>query len=192
MRTPLYILTFLIAFFAVTGILIVLNDQYNNIFKFDFTPRSAVDTSMVKQKIPEKTKVDSLVNKEDSLNIVSKDSLVTGIDSSANSIKTNNLTAKPEINNKPPVLNKEASAISNTQLTQNVNKSKQGDSTYAKWKKATIKIYESMDSKKIAKIILSLTDNEARELIYSMKKKKAAEILSYLNPDEVKRLTRLQ
>jgi len=190
-RTPLYILTFLIAFFAVTGILIVSNDQYNNIFKFDFTPRSAVDTSTVKQKIPEKTKVDSLVNKEDSLNIVSKDSLATGIDSSANSDKTNNLTAKPEINNKP-VINKEALAISNTQLTQNVNKSKQVDSTYAKWKKATIKIYESMDSKKIAKIILSLTDNEARELIYSMKKKKAAEILSYLNPDEVKRLTRLQ
>ncbi len=190
MKTPLYALTFIIAFIAVTGIIIEMNNQYNNIFKFDFTPRSAVDSSAIKQNKLNKAKADSLANKGDSLKIASSDSLGIKVDSVGKADNKNIPVKKTEVT-KPVVLSAGAN-LANTQVTPFINKSKQSDSTYTKWKKATIKLYESMDSKKIAKIILSLTDNEARELIYSMKKKKAAEILSFLNPDDVKRLTRLQ
>jgi len=189
-KTPLYALTFVIAFIAVTGILMEMNNQYNNIFKFDFSPTVEVDSTALKQDKLNKAKADSLANKQDSLSVASSDSLGVKMDSTGNTENTKNVVNKNET--VKPAVNRTEQGLTYKQLTQNINKLKQGDSTYTKWKKATIKIYESMDSKKIAKIILSLTDNEARELIYSMKKKKAAEILSYLTPDDVKRLTRLQ
>jgi Mg/Co/Ni transporter MgtE len=64
------------------------------------------------------------------------------------------------------------------------------DSSYLIWMKQTAKLYESMDPKKAAKIIQSYSDNIARDIIYSMKQKNAAEILSELNPDTANRITR--
>jgi flagellar motility protein MotE (MotC chaperone) len=189
-KTPLYALTFLIAFIAVTGIIMEMNNQYNNIFSFDFSPRKEIDSTAIKQNKLNKAKADSLANKGDSLIVASSDSIGVKVDSVKNVAKINNPVKKNEA--VKPAVSGTVQGLTSTPLTQNTSKLKQGDSTYTKWKKATIKIYESMDSKKIAKIILGLTDNEARELIYSMKKKKAAEILSYLTPDDVKRLTRLQ
>lgn len=187
MKTPLYALTFVIAFIAVTGILIVSNDHYNNIFKFDFRPRAVVDSAMAKEKKLAKAKADSLAHKGDSLHVAQSDSL-----SKADSSTASGYTAPvPDIDLRANTATT-TSGTTNSQMSQNIKKLVKADSSYFKWKKATIKLYESMDSKKLAKIILSLTDNEARELIYSMKKKKAAEILSYLNPDDIKRLTRLQ
>jgi flagellar motility protein MotE (MotC chaperone) len=49
-----------------------------------------------------------------------------------------------------------------------------------------------MDPKDAAKVIQKYSDNEARELIYKMKKNKAAAILSNLNPDFVNRITKVQ
>jgi len=209
LKIPLYILTFLVVFIAVTGLLIVANDQYNNIFKFDFSPRTYIDSTTTKQKnlAKDAAKEDTLKNVVDSLNVAVADSVITNADSTKKiNEKSKELTAR--VSNKPSKIGKiekKATIQSNVnqaavnklntqqvQNQQNILTSKMPDSTYNKWKKATVKIYESMDPKKIAKIITSLSDNEAREIIYSMKKKKAAEILSYLNPDEVKRLTRLQ
>ncbi|NOX17049.1 MAG: hypothetical protein GXO87_02055 [Chlorobi bacterium] len=67
---------------------------------------------------------------------------------------------------------------------------RQKDSSYTAWLKATVKLYESMDSKQAAKLIRNFSDSEARDLIYSMKKKKAAEILSNLSAEKVTILTR--
>jgi flagellar motility protein MotE (MotC chaperone) len=61
---------------------------------------------------------------------------------------------------------------------------------HAEWLKSTIKLYEEMESNKAGKLLSALPDDEARELIYTMKKKKAAEILSSLDTETVKRLTR--
>ncbi|RJP65575.1 MAG: hypothetical protein C4539_13025 [Ignavibacteriales bacterium] len=190
MKTPLYALTFIIAFIAVTGILMEMNNQYNNIFKFDFSTSVKVDSTALKPNKLNKVKADSLAKKVDLLSVASSDSLGVKKDSTGSTENTKNVVNKNET--VKPALSGTGPRSTSTQLTQNISKLKQGDSTYTKWKKATIKIYESMDSKTIAKIILSMTDNEARELIYSMKKKKAAEILSYLTTDDVKRLTRLQ
>jgi flagellar motility protein MotE (MotC chaperone) len=49
-----------------------------------------------------------------------------------------------------------------------------------------------MDTKKAAKIIEGYTDNIAREILFSMKKKKAAEIISELKPEAATRIMNLQ
>ena len=56
------------------------------------------------------------------------------------------------------------------------------DSVYQIWVRNTVKLYESMDSRKAAKIILGYSDNIARDLLLTMKKKKAADIIAELNP----------
>ena len=61
---------------------------------------------------------------------------------------------------------------------------------YNDWIASTVKLYESMDSKQAAKIITNYSDNVARDIIYAMKKKKAAEILSNLNSEQIVKLTR--
>ena len=60
---------------------------------------------------------------------------------------------------------------------------------YNDWIASTVKLYESMDSKQAAKIITNYSDNVARDIIYAMKKKKAAEILSNLNSEQIVKLT---
>jgi flagellar motility protein MotE (MotC chaperone) len=62
------------------------------------------------------------------------------------------------------------------------------DSIYQDWLKQTIKLYENMDTKKVAKIIQGYSDNIARDLILKMKKKKAAEILAEFKPEYVVRI----
>jgi len=76
--------------------------------------------------------------------------------------------------------------------TQKVNTQIKKDSTYNSWMKNSIKLYESMDTKKAAKIIQGYSDNIAREILFSMKKKKAAEIISELKPEAATRIMNLQ
>lgn len=180
----------------------IVNEKVQNVFWLDFSPAqkiTAVSDSSKKYNSADVNKAqDSLIAKKDTLQVLQKDSI---------KIPTKNITAlpekqldkteikKPEVNkvvdqkDKPPVINIPKEKIKEPEI---VLTAKIPDSTFNKWKKATVKIYESMDAKKVAKIIKNLSDNEARELIYSMKKKKAAEILSNLDADTVKRITRLQ
>jgi flagellar motility protein MotE (MotC chaperone) len=193
----LYTLTFIVAFLAVTGLLIIANERFQNIFKFDFSSVKVVasaDTS-AQIKFTENTSVpDTIKRVRDTLAIAPVDT------SNIHKLKVES----PEIAAK----NKQVSDISNNanqavQTVQNIPEEKikplendampkTPDSTYNKWKKATVRIYEAMDARKVAQVLTSLSDSEARELIYSMKKKKAAEILSNLNAESVKKLTRLQ
>ena len=52
------------------------------------------------------------------------------------------------------------------------------DSLHKAWVKNTAKLYESMDTRKAAKIIQGYSDNIVRDLLLTMKRKKAAEILA--------------
>jgi flagellar motility protein MotE (MotC chaperone) len=72
------------------------------------------------------------------------------------------------------------------------NNSTKEDTLYTKWMKSTAKLYENMEPKKAAKIIASYSDNMARDIIYTMKKKKAAEVLAELNPEFASRITRMK
>ena len=69
---------------------------------------------------------------------------------------------------------------------------KESATEHEEWLKSTIKLYEAMETKKAADLLATLPENQAREIIYSMKNKKAAEILSGLDTETIKRLTRLQ
>jgi flagellar motility protein MotE (MotC chaperone) len=194
----LYILTFIVAFLAVTGLLIIANERFQNIFKFDFSPiqtTKAVQPYTSNQINFTESKVlqDSVPRPVESQLTVSKDTL------NVQRFKTDSLATRDEKKqvNQPSVTNQPvqtAQAISEekTKTLETNLTSKTPDSTYNKWKKATVRIYEAMDSRKVAQVLTGLSDSEARELIYSMKKKKAAEILSNLSADAVKRLTRVQ
>ena len=117
----------------------------------------------------------------------SSDSLQTAIfkdSTSVDSLKRLQNVIKPVANqvsaNKPQ----------DTSQFQAENTITKPDSNYIIWMKQTAKMYEVMDPKKAAKIIQSYSDNIARDIIYSMKQKNAAEILSELNPDIANRITR--
>ena len=57
-----------------------------------------------------------------------------------------------------------------------------------KWIKQTAKLYESMDPKKAALIIKNYSESTARDIIYRMKKNKAADVLSELDPVTANRI----
>jgi len=89
---------------------------------------------------------------------------------------------KPENSNDPVNLAESAKKT----LAEN-NKAKQ-DSSYVEWIKNTVKLYESMETQKAAKIILGYSDNIARDILLKMKKKKAAEILAEFKPEIATRI----
>jgi len=61
---------------------------------------------------------------------------------------------------------------------------------YVSWTKKIAKLYETMDPSKAAKIIQGYSDNIARDIIYTMKQKKAAGILAEFNPKIANRIMR--
>ena len=190
-----YIISFLMAFALVTLSLVVMSENYRNVFAFDFSP---AEKEVKTIEIPgiSADEVKKIINEE-----VKKE-----IADSIKSRKNNAESAKLKMEEEAKVdsllltrLNKVENALS--QMKNNVNDKNgeieslqkkikaKSDQAYADWLKSTVKIYESMDSRQAAKIIQSISDNEARDILYKMKNKKAAEILSYLNPELVVKLT---
>jgi len=86
-------------------------------------------------------------------------------------------------------LSREKSLLQATNVE--IEKKSESNEEYKKLIIETSKFYESMESAKAAKIILKYSDNIAKDILYSMKKKKAAEILSEINPEIAKRITRV-
>lgn len=198
----IYIAVFLAAFILTTAVIIYMNNQYKNIFKFDFTS-SPVDSEKIEKpqtamgsmnaaNINElrdyiknefrKDLLDSIRSyrnevKHDTIKIVKdaglSDSLIR-VQSKMNELKSNLANKEQEVKN-----------FKNIVQVKN-------DSAYVKWKKEMVKIYESMDSKAAARIIQNLSETMARDILFSMKKKKAAEIITRLNPETATRLTRMQ
>lgn len=182
---------FLLAFALVTGALFFLNSQYKNIFAFDFTPETN-QPAKSDRKPKDVVKVDSL--KTDSPDMV-KDSSVVAPDTTAKAqsvAKATDETSKTKLAEVKPTQKKQieqAPATENPMLPKtNFKQTANKDSIYNNWIKQTVKLYEAMDSKKVAKVILGYSDNIARDLILRMRKKKAAEILAEFKPEVVTRL----
>jgi len=195
----IYISSFLITFVLVTMGIIYLNSQYRDIFHFDFTKikpienkEAAVDTTSVqmgelkiflqqqlKRFVLDSLKTYATVTKTDTIinNVVTDSSLIDSLQNLKN------------------ILNK-----TNSELTKQNERAKklekilkaQPDSVYVSWTKRTAKLYETMDPSKAAKIILGYSDNIARDIIYTMKKKKAAEVLAEFNPKIANRIMRVK
>lgn len=191
----IYVVSFLLAFIMVTGLLIYLNSSYKNIFTFDFTPASQINIAENKtdQQIQASTEQrDTTALPETPPDSMNHDLHTSNIDSASmkvkNSIAVNNSGKKIVEGKKEEPLN--------TPVVQNVpikpepfekNAAKR-DSVYKLWVKSTVKLYESMDAKKAAKIILGYSDNIARDILLTMKKKRAADILAEFKPDVATRI----
>jgi len=183
------VIIFIVSFIMVTALIAFMNLQYNNIFDFDFTPtQHAVEINTEAQIEELKAELRPGIEKHvfDSLKVVGFDSLAV--------VNTNERVVLLE--DSIGVLQKNISKLSRKTSTleatnEKNNQKKDSAVEYQNWIKTTSKLFESMESEKAAKIILKYSDNIAKDILYSMKKKKAAEILAELNPETANKITRV-
>lgn len=198
------------AFLMTTGALIILNQNYENIFKLDFSPaRSRKATLPV--SMTGNSPINMAGNEKLDIKILEaqlKQKILDSLDGESKKTVQNTTSQKEaQLPDNTKSGNKQAAVQNNDKKSQGASEQKKEvktaetpkddsrarqDSSYAKWKKEMVKIYESMDSKTAAKIIQKLNDNQARDILFSMKKKKAAQIIAELSPDTANRLTRIQ
>lgn len=187
-----YGVIFLLAFGIVTGAIFFLNSKYKNIFAFDFSPETNQPVAEKKNTVAaDSLKSDSTKTVVDST-VATQDSIKTEKPLEKNDQKDvaeTKPTQKGKTEQNPKTKTEQPQVTENpmlpkTNMKQTVNK----DSIYNAWLKQTVQLYEAMDSKKVAKVILGYSDNIARDLILRMRKKKAAEVLSEFKPEVVTRL----
>jgi len=191
----IYGFAFIAAFIIVTLLMIYAASNYRNVFAFDFTPVSDIQSksstmppvnkskniTKLKNELPDSLQMNKEKSAYDVLSMNVKDSVL--IDSLRILLEEiRRLKAEKEAKQVVPV---------NIQPDKNKEATKR-DSAYKAWIKNTVKLYEAMDSKKAAKIIQSYSDNIARDIIFSMKKKKAAEIIAELKPEVANRIISVQ
>jgi flagellar motility protein MotE (MotC chaperone) len=198
----IYIVSFLLAFVLVTGLLIFLNSSYKNIFAFDFSPISQ-STPITEVKKQEPQNPPAVQPQEAAqLNAAPKDTTSQKIDSTKINqnivaVKDSSAAKKAVSEKTSKEKNKKIETLAINTATAKIESPKQiaidkteakKDSIYQAWVKNTVKLYETMDSKKAAKIIQGYSDNIARDLLLTMKKKKAAEILAEFKPQVATRI----
>jgi len=203
--------TFLFAFVIVTGMIIYFNSSYENIFQFNFAPKSTVQLS-------DSTKTDS--TKTDSLNAAENNELTALSDSttiqdsvllsSIGGVEANDSTKtdknlnqigknqQENLNQKkgneifdPKIIKTDITQNQQTDIkpvTQNVAQGKE----YTDWVQKVTSIYSALDPKKAAKIIQTYSDNVARDILYNMSKKTAAKVVSELSPETANRIFRFE
>jgi flagellar motility protein MotE (MotC chaperone) len=176
--------------------IIYLNSVYSNIFAFEFTPINS-QSNLTEEK-PANSKQISTPNEQapqvlSTLQDTSKKNIdtsktksvsITPTDTAALA-KTQRLIAeqkKEENDRKYQLRTDSLKLIAENKLNA------QKDSVYQIWVRKTVKLYESMDSRKAAKIILGYSDNIARDLLLTMKKKKAADIIAEFKPEVATRI----
>ena len=198
----IYIVSFLLAFVFVTGLLIFLSSSYKNIFAFDFTPISqSTAAAEVKNEVPQNqqavqsqevaqlnsTPQDTASQKIDSTKI--NQNIAAVKDSSAAKKAVSEKTSKEKDKKiETPAINTATAKVEPPKQIAIDKAAAKKDSIYQAWVKNTVKLYETMDSKKAAKIIQGYSDNIARDLLLTMKKKKAADILAEFKPGTASRI----
>lgn len=185
---------FLFAFVIVTGLLIYMNSTYENIFQFNFAPKSLV--------IADSLKTDSLKTAMTDSTAV-KDSVLL---SSINGVEENDSLNQNPVENKGvenPEQNKHNEVVDQknpkTDLTSNKQQNNQTTTQtlpqgkeYTEWVTKVTSIYSAMEPKKAAKIIQTYSDNVARDILYNMNKKTAAKVVSELSPETANRIFRFE
>ena len=157
----IYIVSFLLAFVFVTGVLIFLNSTYNNIFTFDFSTPVQNVAEIKKPDQNDSTKIQpedsTIVNTEPPIILSPKvDSTLNKAATSAGLKDSNtvNLANKNIANEVKPAL-KIPPTVSEApiQVAQAGKNLAKRDSLYKAWVKNIGKLYETMDTSKAAKII---------------------------------------
>lgn len=200
---------FLFAFIVVTGAIIYLNGQYNNIFQFDFSPRNQVtgelkDSLNTQTKNNPEAKLNPPEEKNDSLQVEeaikdsgevatkTEDNLIKSADIKPDIKQISKKELEAQLEKKPePEKEKIEPKFASNDITQTQDsKQQKQDSTYQNWLKKVSKLLEQMEPAKASKIIQNYSDNVARDIIYSMNKKSAAKIVSELSPEVAQRIIR--
>lgn len=198
--------TFVFAFVIVTGLLIYLNSSCENIFEFNFAPKSIV-------QVPDSIKTDSL-NMTENRDLITepdtgmgKDSvLLSSVDGSeiidtVNKVKIDsanikNLDDKQDLKkgkeNIDPIKLKPEQSITQQQELKTEMQDEPRSKEYEEWIKKVTSIYSAMESKKAAKIIQTYSDNVARDILYNMNKKTAAKVVSEFSPETANRIFRFE
>ena len=174
-NTILYSVIFIFAFAVTSFLLYSYNKKYVNIFGFDF--RDAAEVAIA----------DNLAS------IAQEDTLIEDSTNTDNSLLEINSELQQDYTEAKMKLDQTARELTQKEKEIEELKNKLAVSHNAKheeWLSSTVKLYESMETRKAGELLRTMPEKEARELIYSMKKKKAAEILSNLDTETVKRLTR--
>ncbi|MEE9430539.1 MAG: hypothetical protein V3V16_05825 [Melioribacteraceae bacterium] len=175
-----YVLVFALAFVGTSSVIYILNQKYVNIFAFDFRDGTQMQDAMMY------------------LALANGDSLIT-VDSlfveQSNTVE--DFAEEKNTHVKEEVAEEATHKVKQEKEKQDKRLRQLGEEALAKkeatrksWLKSTIKMYEAMQAAKAAQLISSIPDEDARDILYAMKKKKAAEILSSLNTETVIRLTR--
>ena len=174
-NTIIYSVIFVTAFIGTTFSIYTLNNKYANMFQFDFRDAKTVAIA------------DSLAGIEsDSVAVVDSVNIEDKLKEKAHEYKEDLSITKKELIKSSEEIKKKEEEISRLKQQLELQSSAERD----EWLKATIKLYEEMEVAKAREILKKLPEDDAREIVYSMKKKKAAEILSSLDIETVKRLTR--
>lgn len=197
----IYGASFLAAFLIVTGSVMYVNTIFKNIFAFDF--RAVNETEVVEQE--DNVDGNSQLSMKDIKNYFDnefKEQILDSLRLHSPSGKTDTIvqsvlmdsTLLDSLTTLHKLLSAKTNSTVKNQPVVDIKPivepvEKKPDSSYSAWVVKTAGLYESMDSKKAAKIIQNYSDNVARDIIYIMKKKKAAEILSELSPDFALRVT---
>lgn len=197
----IYVSVFLVAFLITTGGIIYMNNNYRDIFEFNFTPVQKVKKDNLANKnlngSPSLKDLKNMIQTEfknyfiDSLRSAYGNrhrNTMVAVEHKDSSLSDSLKSLKQIINKIDHQLAVQESKNQNVKIAEQKEKV-QKDSAYIKWTHQTAKLYEAMDASKAAKIIESYSDNVARDILYSMRQKKAAEILSELNPQTANRIT---
>ncbi len=99
-----------------------------------------------------------------------------------NNLADENKVTPPKVQTEEKPTETQKVAVNNQSSDTVAQNESQPDTLYEKWVKQTAMLYDSMDPQKAAQIIKQYNDKTSRDIIYTMKKKKAAEILTYLDP----------
>lgn len=184
---------FVAAFILVTIGIIFLNERYNNIFEFDFTITEIRAEEKASQSDSTDLKDFIASIKEELLDSIQTMTGRSRVDTVFTEVVKDQAIADSivRVKSKIEMIERELIAKNNEILNLKSVKDAAKDSAYVKWKRDMVKIYESMDAKAAARIIQNLEDNLAKDILFSMKKKKAAEIIMKLNPETASRLTRM-
>ena len=189
-----YIIVFSMTFLGVTGVLIFLNTQFTNVFKFDFSKPRIKNERTIKLAKKDYSQVEDFLKGEFKQEVIDslKKIYVTTKTDTVYKVVLKDPTLQESLTDAKVNFTKMAEEIKQKDekietLKEDLTSKK--DSVYKAWLKNTVKLFEAMDSKKAAKIITNYSDNVAKDIIYSMKKKKAAEILAQLAPQTVIQLT---
>ncbi len=198
-KAAAYAITFIFAFLVVTGTLLHLNNFYSNIWKFDFSvanqePEQEVFTGVSNVDY---NKIEKMIQRQISQGLVDTLKNVTGTP------RVDTVYTKMVMDNKiiDSLVTLQKEIAKTIQQNQELVEKKRAltaveleaeNVKYIEWTKKTAKLYENMDAGRAAKIITKYSDNVARDILYKMKQRKAAEILALLSPEVANRITMVE